>query len=551
VSRYYSRFATPAEARDRWDHLVTEPPSMLAFDTETVSLTDRTLLGIGVAQSGVDAFYVTADDPEFYKLINLLKSTSIRKIWHNAPFDVRVLRSREIDYSNIDDTAIMARMQGLPAVLEEASYWVNRQTERAVNTLARFNATSMSGVPERELAYKCIIDSEATWLLREMYWPRIDHEYYEVERQIVPMLEEISQKGVRLDQARRDELDAYYSKEVAWYETVASNMGFSPSKNMQVGWMLSDMQVFLPMTRKKTMLATDNETLNKIESPLRAVAFAQFVLGYRHVAKMLSTYIKPYVGLARAYTTLHMDAITGRVSSTHAAKNDPDRNLQNITKKAEKGGVPTIRSMFIPDEGDDVFTRADYSQLQLRILAHMSGDRRMLGVFMSGGDIHSDTAEGMRVTRDSAKTFNYAVIFGADAKTIADKLNTKDIARVREYMKRWMETYPQAAQWLYMQQELGLSLGYVLTLFGRKMMIPMDQGEQHARNCSVNYPIQGTEAEIVKRGMLVCRDAFMPAIRLQVHDELLNSGRVVIPSGMADLTPVHAPLDVEYVSTWG
>ena len=545
---HYGSHPNPKEL---WQSTLENPPPVLAVDTETVSLKDLSAVGIGVAVSSQDAFYCTSDSQDFQILLNLLCEERVRKVFHNAPFDLRVLRPYDLDIFNIDDTAVLCRLNlEVDASLPNMSFWVDMQTESAKNFLARFNAKTMDEAPTAPLAEKCCRDSLATYRLWEYMQSRAPMAYYnKFERPLLPVLETISRKGIAIDQDRRQELEDYYAREVAYYRTVAEAEGFNPGSAYQVGFMLAKRKNFLPFTKSKRQFMTDNTTLSKLDDPL-----AQLVLMYRHTAKMLSTYLLPLQGMQRAYTTLSPDATTGRLTSTRM-------NLQNIPKRAEKGIAPTIRSMFIPDDG--VFTLIDLSQIELRVLAYLSQDANMLAVFAQpDGDIHRDTE--MRVwgthgpNRLMAKVFNFAMIFGADPITISNQIGYKNVKQIADWMKLWMQGYPQAARWMLETQEIGLKQGYVETLYGRKMRLPIEliasgeRGLKHLRNCTRSYPIQGTAAEIIKLVMLELNTAeFMPKMVLQIHDELMFNGTVKMPEGLEDLTPIHAPYEIKYVERWG
>lgn len=528
-----------------WTRFLSEPPSRIGVDTETVSLEDRRLLGIGVAISGADAFYITPEESEFARVIAILADPSIRKIYHNAPFDLRVMRKFNVDVVEVEDTAIMARLARISAVLEDASFWTGRQTESAKGFLYRHSVNTMDKAPQTEVAAKCMVDAQATYLLYDYLTPKIDMAYYEVERQMMPIMEHISKVGIKLDQERRDLLDRLYRREHDFFKSVFDNMGFNPNSPLQVGYVMSARGNFLPMTRSRRQLATDEATLRKTRDPL-----GQMIIFERKVNKILSTYLVPWRGAERAYTSMNLDAITGRLSSGNAGKGEPDRNLQNIPKKVEQDMkfAPPIRSIFMPD--DDVFTRMDFSQIELRILAYLAEDRKMLSVFAEGGDIHSATQEALGTSRELAKSFNFGVAYGADVPTLADSIGTSNLEMVARLRTRWMETYAGVARWIVVQHYEGLRDGYVKTMLGRPMNIPVDQGDKHAKNCAVNYPIQGTAADIFKRALLMC-DQLMPSLRLQVYDEMLYNGRVQLPEGLDHITEIYTPYDVEYPERWG
>lgn len=546
-SYHYGTSTSPKEA---WLDLLTHPPTRLAVDTETVNLDDRTLIGLGVAPSPDNSFYFTPDSPEFPSAIKLLQADSIQKVYHNAPYDLQVLRKYKISTKNLDDTSMMGKLVPIRQVpnapsgrLEDLSYLVGCQTSNAQNLMDKYKAKGrMTNVPIEAVAQKCCTDVTATFLLFDYLKPLINWSYYTTERRLIPMLDIISAIGIKIDQQRRAELDRHYTQEVAYYLTVTDRMGFNPGSPMQVGYMLAKRGNFLPLTKSKRQLATDEKILFKCKDPL-----ARLVLLYRRASKLLSTYIKPLEGADRAYTILAFDTITGRLNSLGGGLKY-HINLQNISKQADAGQRLTIRSMFVPDS--KVFTEIDANQLELRILAHLSSDSRMKAVFDSGGDIHADTAKGLGTDRVDAKKFNFARLYGADALTIADNIGTTDVARIQYYVERWEETYPEASAWARYQTEKGWNDGYVETLYGRQIPIPLDQGIKHAQNCSINFPIQGTAGEIFKRVMLEYEPQ-VHSIRNQIHDALLNDGESTIPTGLEDISPVHTPFTLDRMRRWG
>lgn len=537
-----------------WDKFLAEPPSKIAVDTETPSLKDRSLLGVGVAVSKDESFYIEEDDDDFERFMLVLADPRITKVFHNAPYDLRVLRSKGIDHSNVDDTAIMARLANCAGSLEEVAANVGRAVPSAKSTMITYGVATMDKLPFDVLARKCCTDAEATYEVSEWLEGRYDDTYYQVERQLLSVLEQISRRGILIDQERRQELETFYMKERNYYRQVALGMGFNPSKNFEVGYMLAEAGAILPLTDGKTMLKTDEETLSRVRAP-KAVPIARLVLLFRRANKQLSTYIMPIKGQERAYTMLHLDAITGRISGTSAGKNNVDRNLVNITKRADRHMPPElrIRSMFVPDE--DVMSLADDSQAEMRILAYLSGDKRMRQVYESGEDIHSDTERAIWGTdgynRVWTKNFNYGLLYGGDALTIAGVIN-QPVDVVARYMQTWFETYPEAAAWRQEQIYTGMRDGYITTLYGRRIPIPVEMGDKHAANCAVNYPIQATAAEIFKRSILALSTEQLKKMLLPVHDERMFNGRPVMNlDELANVSPVHIPVEVDIVDRWG
>jgi DNA polymerase I len=538
------RYGTSDSPREVWQDAVASHPPVIAIDTEVPSLKDRTLLGVGLAMSRDEAFYITPDDEWFPDALAMLRDPQVRKIYHNAPFDLGVLRQYGVDSENVDDTALMCRLSGESAVLEEASFWVSRQTEKASDFLARYKVKTMDRAPIMAVAQKCCEDAQATFALYDRHAKKISMSYYSMLRSLIPILEKMSSRGIAIDQERRGELDVLYSREYQYLRTWAEGLGFNPGSPYQVGYMLALRGNFLPLSKTRKQFVTDEVQLRKLRDPVAGV-----ILYYRHVQKMLSTYIRPLAGHKRAYTTLNMEAATGRVNSS--GHNQPGHlNLQNIPKKSERGDMPTIRSMFLPDSG--MITLADASQIELRVLAKMSGDERMMSVFDSGGDLHEDTARGVGASRDLAKTFNYALVFNAVIETISENTGIP-VDVVTHIADRWAETYPQAWAWIQEQQEEGLRCGYVESRMGRKMWLPADQGEKHMRNCAVNYPVQSSAFEIFAQILIAMRGyGVFPHMMLQIHDEEMLDGDVELPwEELADVTDIHVPLEVQKKERWG
>lgn len=553
-------------AQDLWDTLITSPGSYIGVDTETVSVNDITLLGIGVSDDGEEGFYITADDPELYKVNNLLKDASIHKIYHNAPFDLRVMREYSPDVTNVDDTALMARLYAEPsATLEDVSFWVGHQTDSMKRVFETQGVKAVTDLPFEVLATKCCKDAIATRALYDYYSTRIDMEYYEWLRPMIGTLNRISQQGILLDQDRLDLLDKHYSREVMLHRQTCQSQGFNPASPQQVGYFLGSRGNFLPLTRKGKQLITDDEHLIKLKDPM-----AHVILGYRHASKMESTYIRPFLGKDRAYTTLRMDAGTGRVNSTGAGKDQPDRNLQNIPKQAEKGDIASVRGAFIPDNG--MFTKMDQSQAELRILAELSQDKNMMEAFSRDEDIHQFVVQRTNLTRTLAKNLNYGVAYGGDVQTIANFLHMSDTVAVQSILDTYTSLFPEAWQWLLDQEEYGLEHGVVYTRKGRALRLPVEQGEKHLRNCARNYPIQGTAFEAMADVMMdPSIQEYLDITRLQIHDELIFDGNIhiegmeysaeksskegyptyEIKGRLAWLSGFYLPLEVQQVERWG
>lgn len=553
------------------DNCLTNP-IMVGVDTETLSVSDITLLGIGVAPDKDNGFYITPDDAIFMDIIGWLQAPDVAKIYHNAPFDLRVLREYLVDADNVDDTAMMARLAAEPsATLEDCSFWVQRQTQSMSHVFAQHGVTRVADLPLEVLGEKCCKDAMATRALYDYYAGRIDMDYYRWIRPMFGILTRISEQGIKLDPERVSELNAYYTSKIMNLRQTCQSLGFKVSSPAQVGYFLGSRGNFLPLTQngKGNQLVTDDEHLKKLNDPV-----AHVVLEYRHASKMESTYVRPFIGKERAYTTLRMEAATGRVNSTGAGKEQPDRNLQNIPKNAERKGddVSSVRSAFIPDNG--IFTKMDMSQAELRILAELSQDTAMMELFANDEDIHQWVVDRTNLTRTRAKNLNFGVCYGGDVQTVANFLGMADTKQVQYLLDLYKEMFPQAWSWFEMMEELGMDLGYVKTRWGRNLNLPTIQGEKHLRNCARNYPIQGTAFECMTTLMLDDEiKQHLDTTRLQVHDELIFDGSIWIEgmehseaktekegvqtweikgsARLANVSGFYAPLEVQKVARWG
>lgn len=536
---------------DRAERFLSNPPLLLACDTETVSLENRTLLGASIASSQHFALYVTEDDVLFPKMIRIFQSVGIKKIWHNGSFDHRVLRKYNPDLTNVQDTAYLARLALLPAVLEELSELLDFPVPSMSTVLKQYKVKATNKLPAEVLAHKACTDVQATFVVYEKLIHEVDQQYYQELLDLLPILETVSRKGVALDKDKVKILYDKYYADFTYYKVQADAMDFNPGSSFQVAYVLGSRGVFLPTNRNKSGQSTDAKVLMRIKDPVAALT-----LLYRNSQTMLSRYLKPWLGQDRAYTTYHLDALTMRVSATSAGDAEPDRNLANVPKLA------AFRELFIPDGPSYRFTKFDASQIELRWLAYLSKDPLMLKILNDPhGDIHGTTEYGIWGTRGPnrkvAKTFNFAMIYGADAQTVADQvlaqsglnLKTTDVA---VWMAKWKETYPVAASWMRTQIEEGIANGYVTTGRGRKILIPTESGYKHAANCCLNFPCQGSAGESFRSMIRVMADrGYIENMRLFIHDEIVNQDEIQIPrEELEHVSPLWTPVESTFSSTW-
>lgn len=536
-----------------------------AVDVETISLKDNSAIGIGFAIGINEAYYVPVlpdPSPMLPRIMQMLADPKITKAYHNAVFDLLSLRRLAVeehlampDIHNVEDTALMSQITGHKAALEDIGTELLGHDDlfSVKDVLATSDVAhpTMLDVHPMGPAHKCVNDVLVTWEMYEYFSKLLVgnmEECYNVDRELLcPVLKETEEKGLLL---RPDRLEAHrqrLTRQVNLLRDIAeTRYGFNPGSPQQVGYILAARGNMLPLktTGKKPALVTDKSVLKKLADPI-----AQMVLAYRGAAKLLSTYVTPWIGEERAYTHFRLDLATGRLASF-------DQNLQNVP--------PSMRDIFAPD--DDVWTWADMSQVEMRCFAYITKDPVMLQAYRDGIDVHALTQQALwpgssledDPKRKVAKTFNFAMIYYGSTMTLSERTNMP-YAVCDELRTRWLAQYNVAADW--MDTQYNSHHEYVEDVFGRRMRIPWDKvgqkgesgkflSESHVRRLQVNYPPQASGASINKRGYLMCADWGMDT-RLQIHDEFLWNGKVGVPKELDDIHPeIYVPFEAKQGEYW-
>jgi DNA polymerase I-like protein with 3'-5' exonuclease and polymerase domains/5'-3' exonuclease len=353
--------------------------------------------------------------------------------------------------------------------------------------------------------------------------PQARRESAELDDALAPVLRTMETRGVLLDTEYFQELDQQFSAEC---EQLRSSLlqeagtDFNPDSPTQVADILYG-KLGAPTTsvrKQKTGYTTDAETLEKLAP---TYPFAKLLLEYRGITKLISTYIKPLPELVdaenRIHTTYAPDTATGRISSKQP-------NLQNIPIRSERGQL--IRKAFIASPGMSLL-KADYSQIELRVAAHLSGDAVMIKAFNEGRDFHAETAAHMGVDRHVAKIINFSILYGKGAYGFSQDMDIT-FAEAQRYITQYYRTFSGLKQWIDGVLEQAEAQGFVETWLGRRRPLPALSGgnaiaKAAARREAVNTIVQGTGAEVLKKAMvtlagLLPKDAGMV---LTVHDELV------------------------------
>lgn len=543
----------------------------VAVDTETVSLNNRELIGIGI-WAGNKGIYAATDCPYISKILKLLADPAITKVYYNCMFDLTAMSNFAWDYNfavpdrhRIADVFAKGQVQALPSGLAKLFAYVCHEIIQEISDILPKNKT-MLDLPLETVVRKCINDSRATyrldevlggagweespsswmWQPPELTWrngevwdPSCPESFkvtegmvecYQTDLKLVPILLTMGVRGIAL---RADLVEKWYnslSNEILFYDDLFAGEGINPGSPQQVGLYLADRGNLLPINWTK--LVTDFEALGALDDPMAAA-----VLNRRKAVKLRSTYIVPWKNEPRATTNFRIDLATGRLASYN-------RNLQNVPV--------SVREIFKPDSG--LWTTLDANQIEMRIFALASQDRVMLKAYETGEDIHSITQATLwpgsdlhdDAFRKPAKTFNFAMIFNAKDETLS--LRTGLPLEVCSRFKRlWLDRYPDARDWMAQQEAYAARWGYGWSIFGRKIRQPdiMMASQRHLDNTAVNYPIQGSAADYIKRCMLRLADIGVELV-LQVHDEFLVEGHIKDWKLLPELIRVKAKSDWEY-----
>ncbi|MFM7377154.1 MAG: DNA polymerase I [Erythrobacter sp.] len=540
----------------------------VAVDTETTSLDAirADLVGVSLALGPNDACYIPlghggtdmfAQKPEQVPLAEaiallkpLLEDEAVLKIFQNGKYDLNVLARQGIMVAPIDDTMVIS--SDLDAGRGEdgmgGGHGMDELSQRHLgHTPIPFKelcgtgkkAISFAEVPlDRATAYAAE-DADVTWRLHAHLKPRLAIEggskvYERVDRPLIPVVAGMEREGIKVDRARLAKLSEEFSHEIARLEGEIHQVAgqeFTVGSPKQLGEILFDKLGYKGGKKGKTgQYSTDVSVLEKLAA--EGAPIARLVLEWRQLAKLKSTYtdalqaaINPDTG--RVHTSYSLvGAQTGRLSST-------DPNLQNIPIRTAIGRQ--IREAFVPEPGN-VLLAADYSQIELRLAAHMADVASLKEAFANGEDIHARTAREMfgEVTRDSrgrAKTINFAILYGISRWGLAARLEVPP-EEAQAMIDTYFQRFPGIQRYIHETLESVRARGYSETLFGRKTWFPRinskNQAErQGSERAAINAPIQGTSADIIKRAMVRMLPALAEAglhdvrMLLQVHDELV------------------------------
>lgn len=536
---------------------------VFAFDLETDGLDTLTanIVGLSFAVAPGEAAYLPVahdylDAPEqldrdavLAQLKPLLEDPDASKVGQNLKYDRGVLKNYDIElagikYDTMLESYILNSVVGKHDMDSLSARWLNHKTITFEEIAGKGkNQLTFNQIALEQAAHYAAEDADVTLQLHLKMWPELEKEagpkkvFEQIEIPLLKVISRVERNGVLIDQA----ILAQHSKELTSrlaelelkaHELAGEPFNLSSTKQLQV--ILFEKQGIKPT--KKTpggAPSTSEEVLAELalDYPLPKV-----ILEHRGLSKLKSTYtdklplmINPVSG--RVHTSYHQAVTaTGRLSST-------DPNLQNIPVRNDEGR--RIRQAFVAGKGNRIVA-ADYSQIELRIMAHLSQDKGLLDAFSQGEDIHRATASEVfgvplsKVTgeqRRSAKAINFGLIYGMSAFGLSRQLNI-GAGEAKKYMDLYFERYPGVLRYMENTRQLAASNGYVETLDGRRLWLPDIKSSnairrKAAERAAINAPMQGTAADIIKRAMIAVDDWLQKqtddAVRMimQVHDELV------------------------------
>jgi len=549
----FEAVTTIERAKELFQLLQQQP--YLVIDTETIDL-EGELIGISFAWSKDEAAYLPLA-PTYpngvpleelrIDLAALLSNAGIRKIGHNLKYDLGVLQRAGLPVTGVwFDTMIASQLlnsQLFSHKLDDIAFAELGFKKIPISQLIGVKKdASMATVPLEELAAYACEDALVTWRLYEHFRPDLEEAalkriFYEIEMPLMPILEKMETAGITIDVPYLHELGAKLKKRLRAIEKKAWSLvgrEFNLASPAQLKEILFN-QLKLPVVGIKKVqsgYSTDAEALAKLNGRHPIIAL---LVEYRELAKLISTYIDTLPRQTDKNSRVHtsyqqIGAATGRLSSTNP-------NLQNIPIRTELGTA--VRGAFIASK-KKVLLGADYSQIELRILAHLSEDPKLIAAFQAGDDFHAQVAHQLGVDRRLAKAINFGIIYGLGAAALAQDVGIST-EEARQFIDRYFTTFPGVAGYIEKTKALARTQGFVSTLFGRRRYLPDIHSPNQmlrsgAERMAVNMPCQGTVADLVKLAMIRVDHELPPEAQLllQIHDELLFE---VEPSAVAVLSP--------------
>jgi len=559
-----------------------------AFDTETTGLNPRSvdLVGISFSTAAHSGWFVPVSAENSAAVFEALRpvfiDSSLPKIGHNLKFDLSILAEQGIDVAGHCYDTMLAhalidpeQRHNLDTLSEDFLQYTTIRFSELVPDVKKGQPIDYSSVKPQALADYAIEDADVTLQLWELFKAKLEESgqakvFYEIETPLLPVLVAMEREGILMNEATLAEIGKSLEDHIETLRdsiNAAAGREFNLNSPKQLGEILFDelKLVEKPKKTKTGQYATNEQVLSSLAPKHPIVAN---ILEYRQLTKLKSTYIDalpnsidPVSG--RVHTNYgQVQTSTGRLSS-----NDP--NLQNIPVRSVQGRE--IRKAFIARPGWKLLS-ADYSQIELRILAALTGDEGLLNAFREGRDIHATTAakifevgldEVTREQRSTAKMVNFGIPYGISAFGLAQRLGTVSRTEAQEIINNYFAQFPGIPGYMSRMQDSAKAKGYVETITGRRRYL-QDINSRNgtiraaAERNAINMPIQGTAADMIKIAMVNVQNALVAQnlntrMLLQVHDELIfdldpseeTTVRALVTEGMKKALDLKCPIEID------
>ena len=560
------------------------------FDTETTGLNTfkDELVGISFCCESHKAYWLPVDEDKkkseivLEKFRQLFENEKIGKIGQNLKFDIKVLRKRGIFVKGVlFDTMIAHYLikpegkHGLNDLAEDYLNYTPVKIEELIGVKGQ-NQVNMRFVPTEKIKEYAAEDADLTWQIMEVLEKELREKHLEtlagkIEMPLIYVLCDMEMKGFKVNVDVLNKYSVILKAELLDIQTRIYKLAeteFNISSPKQLGEILfNKMKIDSKAKKTKTgQYSTSEDVLQRLVNKHEIVSK---VLEFRSVSKLLSTYVERLPELKNSDTgKIHSSfnqtiTATGRLSS-----NNP--NLQNIPIREERGRE--IRKAFVPSDMQHILISADYSQIELRIMAHLSGDKNMIEAFNAGEDIHVTTAAKIyRISpgdvtnemRGRAKTANFGIIYGISAFGLSRRMNLP-LSDAKDFIEEYFRTYPGVKKYMDKSIERAREKGYVQTIMGRKRYLPDILSRNSivrgfAERNAINAPIQGSAADIIKIAMInihkkIKEKQLKSEMILQVHDELvfdvpekeIDVISDIVVSEMQNAVKLDVPLTVDW-----
>ncbi|PHR49817.1 MAG: DNA polymerase I [Fluviicola sp.] len=592
-AKYY--FTETKDDRKKLLDLILKQKSV-CFDTETTSLEARNadLVGIAFSFKAKEAYYVPFPK-EFEEAKAILEefrpyfeSEEVEKVAHNLKYDEQVINRYDLKIRGSRFDTMIAHYlltpDGKHGMDVLAEYYLKYKTipiEELIGKKGK-NQKSMLDIEQKEIVDYACEDADITWQLKELFEPEIQKEhlkklFYDIEMPLVEVLKAMEQEGINLDienlKKFSEELEISLNKIEKEVIELAGEE-FNLDSPRQLGEILFE-KLEISKKPKKTKTGQYSTSEDTLQKHVNDHEIVPLILDYRSLRKLKSTYVDPLPNLVdekdgRLHTHyMQTVAATGRLSSTNP-------NLQNIPIRTPKGRE--IRKAFVPKNDDYTLMAADYSQIELRIIAALSEDKNMMEAFQNGLDIHAATAAKVygvdikdvtRTQRSNAKAVNFGIIYGQSAFGLSQNLGISR-KEAKSIIDSYFEQYPTIKKYMDNAKEVAKEKGYVETIMKRRRYLPDIKSANaivrgYAERNAINAPIQGSAADVIKVAMInvynrMKEEKLESRMLLQVHDELVfdvlkseeDKMRKLVKEEMEGAVKLEVPLDIEmeFADNW-